>query len=67
MSYAPRLADVYRQAGIYVGRIPGRQGEMVDGEFTTAKEVAEATLCFAAAKTSALTVGRFVNHGWFME
>ena len=67
MSYAPRLADVYRQAGIYVGRIPGRQVEMVDGEFTTAKEVAEATLYFAAAKTSALTVGRFVNQGWFME
>jgi len=66
MSYAPGLrTSIARPA--YVGWILGRQGETVDREFTTAKEVAEATLCFAAAKTSALKVGRFVNHGWFME
>ena len=60
MSYAPRLADAYRQAG--------RQGETVDGEFTTAEEVAEATLYFAAARTSALTgQPRIVSHGWVME
>jgi 3-hydroxybutyrate dehydrogenase len=42
--------------------------DTVDGEFTTTEDVAEATLYFAAAKTSALTgQSLIVSHGWFME
>lgn len=42
--------------------------ETVDGEFTTAEDVAEAAVFFAAAKTNALTgQSLIVSHGWFME
>lgn len=42
--------------------------ETVDSEFTTAEDVAEAVLYFAAAKTNALTgQSLIVSHGWFME
>ncbi len=42
--------------------------ETVDGEFTTAEDVAEAVLYFAGAKTNALTgQSLIVSHGWFME
>jgi 3-hydroxybutyrate dehydrogenase len=42
--------------------------QTVDGEFTTAADVAEATLFFAASKTNALTgQSLVVSHGWFME
>ena len=42
--------------------------EALDGEFTTTKDVAEAALFFAAAKTNALTgPSLIVSHGWFME
>lgn len=42
--------------------------ETVDGEFTTAEDVADAVLYFAGAKTNALTgQSLIVSHGWFME
>lgn len=42
--------------------------ETVDGEFTTAEDVAEAVMYFAASKTNALTgQSLIVSHGWFME
>lgn len=42
--------------------------DTVDGEFTTTKDVAEAVLFFAGAKTNALTgQSLIVSHGWFME
>lgn len=42
--------------------------ETVDGEFTTAEDVAEAVLYFAGAKTNALTgQSLVVSHGWYME
>lgn len=42
--------------------------ETVDGEFTTARDVAEAVLYFAGAPTNALTgQSLIVSHGWFME
>ncbi len=42
--------------------------ETVDGEFTTAEDVAAAVLFFAASKTNALTgQSLIVSHGWFME
>lgn len=42
--------------------------ETVDGEFTTAEDVAEAVLYFAGAKTNASTgQSLVVSHGWFME
>jgi 3-hydroxybutyrate dehydrogenase len=42
--------------------------ETVDGEFTTASDVAQATLFFAAFPTNALTgQSLIVSHGWFME
>ena len=42
--------------------------ETVDGEFTTVKDVAEATLFFAAFPNNALTgQSLIVSHGWFME
>jgi 3-hydroxybutyrate dehydrogenase len=42
--------------------------ETVNGEFTTAAEVAAATLFFAAFPTNALTgQSLIVSHGWFME
>jgi 3-hydroxybutyrate dehydrogenase len=40
----------------------------VDGEFTTAEDVAAAVSFFAASKTNALTgQSLIVSHGWFME
>jgi len=42
--------------------------ETVDGEFTTAEDVAEAVLFFAAFGTKALTgQSLVVSHGWFMQ
>ncbi len=42
--------------------------DTVDGEFTTAQDVAEATLFFAAFPNNALTgQSLIVSHGWFME
>ena len=42
--------------------------ETVDGEFTTAADVAAATLFFAAFPTNALTgQSLIVSHGWVME
>jgi 3-hydroxybutyrate dehydrogenase len=42
--------------------------ETVDGEFTTAEDVAAAALFFAASRTNALTgQSLIVSHGWFME
>jgi 3-hydroxybutyrate dehydrogenase len=42
--------------------------ETVDGEFTTAEDVAAAALFFAASKSNALTgQSLIVSHGWFME
>jgi 3-hydroxybutyrate dehydrogenase len=42
--------------------------ETVDGEFTTAADVAEAVLYFAGFPTNALTgQSLIVSHGWFME
>jgi 3-hydroxybutyrate dehydrogenase len=42
--------------------------ETVDGEFTTAEDVAEAVLYFAGARSKALTgQSLIVSHGWFME
>ncbi len=42
--------------------------ETVDGEFTTAEDVAEAVLYFAGAKTNVLTgQSLVVSHGWFMN
>jgi 3-hydroxybutyrate dehydrogenase len=41
-------------------------GETVDGEFTTAEDVAEATLLFAGFETNALTgQSLVVSHGWY--
>jgi 3-hydroxybutyrate dehydrogenase len=42
--------------------------ETVDGEFTTAEDVAEAVLFFAAAGSNAMTgQSLIVSHGWCME
>src|SRR5689334_24110522 len=42
--------------------------ETVDGEFTTAEDVADAVLFFAGARSNALTgQSLVVSHGWFME
>jgi 3-hydroxybutyrate dehydrogenase len=42
--------------------------DTVDGEFTTAADVAQATLFFAAFPNNALTgQSLIVSHGWFME
>lgn len=42
--------------------------ETVDGEFTTAQDVAEATLFFASFESNALTgQSLVVSHGWFMQ
>jgi 3-hydroxybutyrate dehydrogenase len=42
--------------------------DTVDGQFTTAQDVAEATLFFAAFPNNALTgQSLVVSHGWFME
>jgi 3-hydroxybutyrate dehydrogenase len=42
--------------------------DTVDGEFTTAEDVADAVLFFAGFKTNALTgQSLVVSHGWFME
>jgi 3-hydroxybutyrate dehydrogenase len=42
--------------------------DTVDGEFTTADDVAQATLFFAAFPNNALTgQSLIVSHGWFME
>jgi 3-hydroxybutyrate dehydrogenase len=42
--------------------------ETVDGEFTTAEDVAEAVLFFAAVGSKALTgQSLVVSHGWFMR
>ena len=42
--------------------------ETVDGEFTTAQDVAEVALLFAGFGTSALTgQSLVVSHGWFMQ
>lgn len=42
--------------------------DTVDGQFTTAEDVALATLFFAAFPTAALTgQSLIVSHGWFME
>jgi 3-hydroxybutyrate dehydrogenase len=43
-------------------------GNTVDGEFTTAEDVAEVALLFASFPTNALTgQSLIVSHGWFME
>jgi 3-hydroxybutyrate dehydrogenase len=43
-------------------------GSTVDGEFTTAEDIAQACLFFASFKTKALTgQSLIVSHGWFME
>jgi 3-hydroxybutyrate dehydrogenase len=42
--------------------------DTVDGEFTTADDIAQATLFFAAFESNALTgQSLIVSHGWFME
>lgn len=42
--------------------------ETVDGEFTTAKDVAEVALLFASFPSNALTgQSMVVSHGWFMQ
>ena len=42
--------------------------ETVDGEFTTAEDVAEAALFFAGVPTNALTgQSLVVSHGWSMQ
>ena len=42
--------------------------ETVDGEFTTAQDVAEAALFFASFESNALTgQSLVVSHGWFMQ
>jgi 3-hydroxybutyrate dehydrogenase len=42
--------------------------ETVDGEFTTVKDVAAATLFLAALDSNALTgQSLVVSHGWFMQ
>jgi 3-hydroxybutyrate dehydrogenase len=42
--------------------------ETVDGEFTTADDVAEAAVFFASFKTNALTgQSMIVSHGWSMQ
>jgi len=42
--------------------------ETVDGEFTTADDVAEVTLMFASFGSNALTgQSMVVSHGWFMQ
>jgi 3-hydroxybutyrate dehydrogenase len=42
--------------------------ETVDGEFTTAEDVAEAALFFASFESNALTgQSLVVSHGWFMQ
>ena len=42
--------------------------ETVDGEFTTAQDVAEVALLFAGFETAALTgQSLVVSHGWFMQ
>jgi 3-hydroxybutyrate dehydrogenase len=42
--------------------------ETVDGEFTTAEDVANAVLFFAGAQTNAMTgQSLVVSHGWFMQ
>lgn len=42
--------------------------QTVDGEFTTAEDVAEVALLFAGFETNALTgQSLVVSHGWFME
>jgi 3-hydroxybutyrate dehydrogenase len=42
--------------------------DTVDGEFTTARDVAEAALFFAAFESKALTgQSLIVSHGWFMQ
>ncbi|MBU6474719.1 MAG: 3-hydroxybutyrate dehydrogenase [Alphaproteobacteria bacterium] len=42
--------------------------ETVDGEFTTAEDIADVALFFAAFKTNALTGQSIVaSHGWFMQ
>jgi 3-hydroxybutyrate dehydrogenase len=42
--------------------------ETVDGEFTTAQEIAEAALFFASFESNAMTgQSLVVSHGWFMQ
>ena len=42
--------------------------DTVDGEFTTAQDVADVALFFAAFPNNALTGQSIVvSHGWFME
>lgn len=42
--------------------------ETVDGEFTTAQDVAEAALFFASFESNAMTgQSLVVSHGWFMQ
>lgn len=42
--------------------------DTVDGEFTTAQDIAEATLFFASFESNALTgQSLVVSHGWFMQ
>jgi len=42
--------------------------ETVDGEFTTAEDIAEAALFFASFKSNALTgQSLVVSHGWFLQ
>ena len=42
--------------------------ETVDGEFTTAEDVAEVALVFASFPSNALTgQSMVVSHGWFMQ
>jgi 3-hydroxybutyrate dehydrogenase len=42
--------------------------DTVDGEFTTAADVAEVALLFAAFPTNALTgQSLVVSHGWYMQ
>ncbi|WP_333605936.1 3-hydroxybutyrate dehydrogenase [Novosphingobium sp.] len=43
-------------------------GQTVDGEFTTAEDIAEVALFFAAFQTNALSGQSLVaSHGWYME
>jgi 3-hydroxybutyrate dehydrogenase len=42
--------------------------EMVDGQFTTTDDVADAALFSAGARSNALTgQSKMVSHGWFMQ